>query len=154
MWATDNLDASVETFGGDASVSGEEAHINEIREALDKISGVTPVAAGLLRGKVGNLTSAVALRVTLIALLAKTQRRRAALTAVLQTTFARVLKALDRAGLFHTHPDERGLDLNWPSALPKNDTERLEQAQLKVALGVPKRTVLAELGYDEVASQS
>lgn len=157
MWATDNLDASVETFGGDASVSGEEAHINEIREALDKISGVTPVAAGLLRGKVGNLTSAVALRVTLIALLAKTQRRRAALTAVLQTTFVRVLDALDRAGLLHTAPDERGLDLNWPSALPENDTERLEQAQLKVALGVPKRTVLAELGYDEVtpsASQS
>jgi len=151
MWATDNLDASVETFGGDASVSGEEAHINEIREALDKISGVTPVAAGLLRGKVGNLTSAVALRVTLIALLAKTQRRRAALTTVLQTTFARVLDALDRAGLFHSNPDERGLDLNWPSALPENDTERLEQAQLKVALGVPKRTVLAELGYDEVA---
>ena len=39
MWCTDNLDASIEQFGGDGAVPSEDAHITEIREAMDKVSG-------------------------------------------------------------------------------------------------------------------
>ena len=49
MWSTDNLDASIEAFGGDAHSPSERQHIEELREALDKASGVTPAAAGHIR---------------------------------------------------------------------------------------------------------
>ena len=150
MWATDNPDASVQTFGSDGPNPSEDAHINEIREALDKISGVTPVAAGLLRGKIGNLTSAVALRVTLIALLARTERKRGSLGLTLAALCRRVLEILDAAGILPTAPAEREVEINWPSAIPENTLERLNEAQLKVTLGVPRSVVLAELGYDAI----
>lgn len=149
MWSTDNPDASIETFGGDAACPSEDAHIGEVRDALDKISGVTPVAAGLIRGKVGNLTSAVALRITLIALLARTARKQAALTEALEETCRRVLAILDRAGILPTEEAERGIDLNWPTSLPESDLDRLNEAQAKIALGIPRAVVLSELGYAE-----
>jgi hypothetical protein len=149
MWSTENPDASIAAFGGDSETPSEAAHINEIREALDKISGVTPVAAGLLRGKVGNLTSAVALRVTLIALLARVERKRAGLALTLSAAVRRVLEILDRAGIEKSAPEDRGIEITWPSAIPENMSERLKEAQMKVGLGVPRGVVLAELGYDE-----
>src|SRR5690606_6988541 len=78
MWATDNLEASIEEFGGDAASPSEDQHIIEIREAMDKISGVTPLAAGVLRDKIGNLTSENALRITMLGLLARTLKKRIA----------------------------------------------------------------------------
>jgi len=151
MWATDNADASIEAFGGDAGTPSETSHIEEVREALDKISGVPPVAAGVLRQKLGNLTSAVALRVTLIALLARTERKRAALNQTMSVLVRRVLEVLDRAGIVPSAPEDRGIDVNWPTALPESDMDRLQEAQAKVALGIPRQIVLAELGYGEVA---
>ncbi|MBC8105755.1 MAG: phage portal protein, partial [Anaerolineae bacterium] len=74
MWMTDNDNAQVIEFGGDASSPSEDSHIREIREAMDKTSSVTPIAAGAIKGRIGRLTSAAALRVTLLALLAKTDR--------------------------------------------------------------------------------
>jgi hypothetical protein len=153
MWSTDNPDAAIETFGGDAACPSEDAHIAEVRDALDKISGVTPVAAGLIRGKVGNLTSAVALRITLIALLARTARKQAALGAALAEACRRVLAILDRAGILRTDAADRGIDLNWPTSLPESDLDRLTEAQAKIALGIPRAVVLAELGYAEVAAE-
>jgi hypothetical protein len=41
--------------------------------------------------------------------------------------------------------------VNWPTALPESDMDRLQEAQAKVALGVPRAVVLAELGYGEVS---
>ena len=152
MWATDNPAASIEGFGGDSSAPSEESHIGEIREALDKISGVPPVAAGVLRAKLGNLTSAVALRVTLIALLARTERKRAALTHTMEILARRLLEILDKAGIVASSPADRGIDVNWPTALPESDMDRLHEAQVKVALGIPRGVVLGELGYAEVAS--
>ena len=115
MWATDNPNASIDSFGGDATCPSEDTHINEIREALDKISGVPPVAAGLLRARLGNLTSAVALRITLIALLARTEKRCAALTQTLALLARRVLEIFDAAGILQTDPADRLIDVNWPS---------------------------------------
>jgi hypothetical protein len=150
MWGTDNLDASIQAFGGDAATPSEDAHINEVREALDKISGVSPVAAGLIRGKLGNLTSAIALRLTLIALLARTERKRAALTKTLSEIVRVSLEMFDRAGVLHTAEDERGMDVNWPTALPESDMDRLNEARAKLDLGLPRDVVLRELGYGEL----
>src|SRR5205814_3946686 len=48
MWVSDNEKADVIEFGGDASSPSEDAHLSDIREAIDKTSGVTPIAAGAI----------------------------------------------------------------------------------------------------------
>lgn len=149
MWSTMNVEASIDSFGGDAASPSEDAHINEVREAMDKISGVSPVAAGLIRGRLGNLTSAVAMKITLIALLTRTDKRRGALTDTLQVLARRVLEIFDAAGVLPTTPEERGIDINWPSALPENTAEMLAEAKAKLELGISRATVLSELGYAE-----
>jgi hypothetical protein len=152
MWGTDNPEATIEAFGGDKATPSETAHIEEIREALDKVSGVSPVAAGLIRGRLGNLTSAVALRLTLIALLARTERKRAGLTAALGEVVRMGLAMLDAGGVVRTMPEDRGIDVNWPTPLPESDMNRLAEAQAKLALGVPRDVVLKELGYGELGN--
>src|SRR5436190_22487633 len=135
MWMTDNNDADVIEFGGDASSPSEDAHISDLREAMDKTSAVTPIAAGAIKGRIGNLTSAAALRVTLQALLAKTEKKRTTYGTAIGQMCELALAWLDHAGLFHTSPDERGIEINWPSPLPENEMERLQEAEAKVRLG-------------------
>jgi hypothetical protein len=147
MWMSDNEDADVQEFGGDAACPSEDAHIADIREAIDKTSGVSPIAAGAIKGRIGRLTSAAALRVTMQALLAKTDKKRTTYGAGIARMCELALAWLDRAGLFATTPDERGIDISWPSPLPANDLEKLQEAESKVRLGVSREVVLRELGY-------
>lgn len=152
MWMTDNGDAHVQEFGGDATCPSEEAHIADVREALDKTSGVTPIAAGAIKNRIGRLTSAAALRVTLLALLSKTDKKRALYGAGIRAMCDLALAWLDAAGLFPTAPDERRTELSWPSPLPENEIEKLQEAELKLRLGVDRHTVLEELGYGNAES--
>ncbi|MFG0251873.1 MAG: phage portal protein, partial [Phycisphaerales bacterium JB038] len=147
MWTTDNPEASIEAFGGDASSPSEESHIREIREAMDKTSAVSPLAAGLLRAKVGNLSSENALQITLMGLLTKTERKRITYGRGLAELAELILQVLDHAGVLHTKPGDRRVQVVWPSPLPEDASRRLEDARLKVELGVPRQQVLAELGY-------
>ena len=147
MWMSDNDEADVVEFGGDASCPSEDAHISDIREALDKTSGVTPIAAGAIKGRIGRLTSAAALRVTLQALLAKTEKKRTTYGAAIAQICELSLAWLDRAGLFATTADERRIELSWPSPVPENALEKLQEAEAKARLGVPREIVLRELGY-------
>lgn len=149
MWATDNPDASIEEFGGDAESPSEEAHINEIREAMDKTSSVTPLAAGVLRNKVGHLTSENALRIVLMGLLAKTERKRVAYGAGIERLCELILHAADVTGILPNAPEDRGVRLDWSSPLPESQSQRLRDAKLKLELGVPSRQVLTELGYGD-----
>ncbi len=148
MWCTDNPDASIEEFGGDAATPSESQHIAEIREALDKISGVTPVVAGVLKDKVGNLTSAVALRLTFMGMLSKNERKRYTYSAGLAQICRMVLSILDTAHVYRTDEGDRDVDILFPSPLPENTMEKLQEAQLKRDLGVPAEQVLRELGYE------
>lgn len=147
MWSTENTDASIEAFGGDAHSPSEEAHISEIREALDKSSGVPPVAAGLLRDRVGNLTSENALRIVMMGLLAKTEKKRVTYGAGLQRLCELILHAADVHGLLPNRPEERRVRIDWPNPLPDSEAQRLRNAQRKLEIGVPREQVLAELGY-------
>jgi hypothetical protein len=147
MWQTDNEGASIVEFGGDSSCPSEEAHISDLREALDKASGVSPVAAGAIKNRIGRLTSAAALRVTLLALLSKTDKKRALYGAGIERMCELALRWLDVAGVFRTTPDERRVELSWPSPLPENEMEKLAEAEVKVRLGVERGVVLRELGY-------
>lgn len=149
MWATDNEHASIQEFGGDADSPSEESHIQQIRDALDKASGVTPIAAGLLRDRVGNLTSESALRIVLSGLLAKTQRKRLTYGAGIARVCELILHAADVFGVLPNDPSERRVRLDWPDPLPDNQADRLREAQIKLQLGVPRKQVLAELGYSE-----
>jgi hypothetical protein len=115
---------------------------------MDKTSGVTPVAAGLVGGQIGQLTSATALRIVLSGLLSKTARKRLAYGQGLKQLAAMVLTYLDLASVFKTHPADRGVEISWPSALPGDEGEVLRNAQIKAELGVPADRILAELGYE------
>lgn len=118
VWSTDNPQASIEAFGADASSPSEESHIQEIREALDKVSGVPPLAAGVVRARIGNLSSENALRITLLGLLTRTERKRQAYGRGIRQAGALVLGALDQAGVLRTRPDQRDTRLEWPEPLP------------------------------------
>lgn len=147
MWSTDDVEASIQEFGGDAANPSESEHIAEVREAMDKMSGVTPLAAGVLRDRIGNLTSENALRVTMMGLLAKTQKKRVAYGNGLARLCELILHAADAHNLFPNAPEERTVRLDWPDPLPASESQQLQNAQLKLALGVPRDQLLAELGY-------
>ncbi len=148
MWCTDNPDASIQEFGGDVSAPSEERHIAEIREALDKTSGVTPAVAGVLKDKLGNLTSAVALRLTFMGMLSKNDRKRHTYSEGVKKICRMVLSILDTANIYKTTETERDVDVIFPSPLPENLMEKLQEAQVKRELGVPPEQVLRELGYE------
>ena len=149
MWYTDNPDATIEEFGGDASTPSEGLHIAEIREALDKTSAVTPVVAGVIKNKLGNLTSAVALRLTLMGMLSKNDRKRFTYSEGLKEICRMVLMMLDKANIYKTSDADRKVDIVFPSPLPENVLEKLKEAQIKKELGVSTEQVLRELGYGD-----
>jgi hypothetical protein len=153
MWATQNPDAGIEEFGRDEGSPSENIHIDQIRTAMDKASAVTPLAAGLVRDQLGQLTSAAALRVVLSSLLSKTARKQRCFAAGLKQIAALALDWLDRSGAFPNRPHERNIDIHLPDPLPENDTQRLANARLKQQLGVPRSKLLAELGYDPSDSE-
>jgi hypothetical protein len=150
MWCTDNPDASIQEFGGDAWAPSEERHIAEIREALDKTSGVTPAVAGVLKDRLGNLTSAVALRLTFMGMLSKNERKRHTYSEGVRKICRMILRILDTANIYKTTEAERDVEVIFPSPLPENTMERLQEAQIKRELGVPTEQVLKELGYETV----
>ncbi|MCW5776440.1 MAG: phage portal protein [Phycisphaeraceae bacterium] len=147
VWSTDNPQASVEAFGGDASSPSEEAHVKEVRDALDKTSGVPPLATGVVQGRVGNLSSANALKITLVGLLGKTERKRVTYGRGIAEVCAIVLGALDASGVIDLDERDRGVRLEWPDPLPSDVLDETLAAKRKVELGVPAERVLDELGY-------
>lgn len=149
MWATDNLDAKIDEFGGDAASPSEDAHIMEIREAMDKASGVTPLAAGMIRDRVGNLTSENALRVVLMGMLSRTEKKRVTYGGGIERICELVLHAADTLGVLRSEPHERRVRIDWPSPLPASESQRLQDALVKKQLGVRPAQILAELGYDD-----
>ena len=151
MWSTDNLDASITEFGGDGNSPSEESHIAEVREAMDKTSTVSPLAAGLLRAKVGNLTSENALRIVMMGLLAKVDKKRLTYGHGIGSICELILHAADVYGILPNKPEERGVRLDWSEPLPDTDSQLLRNALMKLEVGVPRDQVLTELGYAEHA---
>jgi hypothetical protein len=147
VWSTDDPDASIQAFGGDSSSPSESEHIEQVREAMDKVSGVPPLAGGVVRARIGNLSSATALRITLMSLLAKTARKRVTYGAGIEKVCRMVLTALDAAGVLRTAPGDRGVRLVWPDPQPVDPGDAVETAKRKAELGVADDRVLAELGY-------
>lgn len=119
VWYTENPSASIEAFGGDAANPSEETHIDEIREAMDKISATPPLAAGVVRSKIGNLTSENALKVTLQGILSRTARKRLTYGRGIAEACRVILGALHSAGVLETAEQEREVELIWPEALPE-----------------------------------
>jgi len=148
MWCTENPDASIEEFGGDGNAPSENMHIAEIREAMDKISGVTPVVAGVLKNKLGNLTSGVALKMTFMGMLTKTARKQFTYGQGIGRICRMALEILDRAGVYPTEASERQIEIKFGNPLPDDEMEKLKEAQIKRELGVPSSRVLEELGYE------
>ena len=154
MWSTDNPEASIQEFGGDPGSPSEEHHIEQIREALDKVSGVPPVAAGVVRDRLGNLTSGTALRLTLASLLSKTAAKRALYGRGIEQVCELTLAWLDAAGVLATRPADRRVQIEWPALPCDSEAEQLQTALLKRQVGVPADRVLADLGYANLTATS
>ncbi len=118
VWSTDNPEASIQAFGGDVEAPSEATHITEIREALDKVSGVPPLASGVVRAKLGNLTSATALRITLMGLIARTQRKRLLLGRGIAEICQLALCAVEHAGLIEISSADRLVRVDWADPVP------------------------------------
>jgi hypothetical protein len=147
IWTTDNPQATVQEFGGDANSPSEDAHIREVREALDKISGIPPLASGVVQAKIGNLSSANALRITLMAALSKTARKRVTYGGGISAMCELVLTALHNANVLLTDERDRRVRLVWRDPLPEDVREQMQAAESKARLGVPAEVILEELGY-------
>jgi len=147
VWTTDTPAAEIQTISADASSPSEDAHVEQLRDAMDKISAVSPVAIGVIRARLGHLSSENALRIALMGVLSKTERKRSAYGRGIKRMSALVLEALDAAGVFPTAPSEREIRLDWPDPLPVDERSRLRGALLKRELGVEQREVIEELGY-------
>ena len=132
VWYTENQLASIEAFGGDAANPSEETHIDEIREAMDKISATPPLAAGVVRSKIGNLTSENALKVTLQGILSRTARKRLTYGRGIAEICGVILGALHHAGVLETTEQERRVELLWPDPLPEQ-----QGAAREASLAVP-----------------
>lgn len=117
MWCTDNMEATIEEFGGDGASPSENLHIAEVREAMDKVSGVTPVVAGVLKNKLGNLSSAVALKMTFMGMMGKTYRKQLTYGQGLKRICAMALETLDKAGVFRTSEAEREVKVVFANPL-------------------------------------
>ncbi|MEM1445182.1 MAG: phage portal protein [Planctomycetota bacterium] len=152
VWASDNPDASIQAFGGDSETPSEDAHIADIREALDKASGVSPIAAGVLQGKVGNLTSENAVRIVLLGLMARTEKKRITYGAGLERCCELLLHAADVHGILPNRPQDRRVRIDWPDPFPESRLQQLEIAERKIKLGVPQAQVITELGYADTMS--
>lgn len=146
VWSTDNPDASIERFGGDASSPSEDRHVEQIRSAMDKISGVPPVASGVVEARIGNLTSANALRVTMVGLLAKTNRKRVTYGRGIREVCGMVLAAASRVGLLELGPLDRAVQVEWPDPLPIDEQELATAVRVRRELGVPAERVAESLG--------
>jgi hypothetical protein len=147
IWSTDNPDASIQAFGGDAASPSEDAHIEQVREAMDKASAIPPLASGVVRARIGNLSSANALRITLMGTLAKTARKRVTYGRGIAEMSRLILHALDHAGVLRTEPRDRGIRLVWADPIPEDIRDLAAGARAKQELGVPPDRLLAELGY-------
>jgi hypothetical protein len=101
----------------------------------------------VVRAKIGNLTSANALRITLMGVLSKTARKRVTYGRGIAQMSRLILTALDSAGILKTDPSDRGVRLIWPDPLPEDAGERIAEARAKHELGVPAERVLADLGH-------
>ena len=152
MWMTDNMDATVESFGGDADSPSERQHLEDLREALDKASGVTPAAAGHIKARVGNLTSENALRISLMGTIAKIKRKRITYGAGIEALCELILHALDVYGAYATDPRDRQIQLTWTDPLATDESRRIADALAKAKLGVPTSILRAELGYPDESS--
>lgn len=148
VWTSDNPDADIKAFGGDASSPSEDRHIAELREAMDKTSGVSPVVLGIVRERLGHLSSENAIRITLMGVLNKTARKRVAYGTGIERLCALAMHALDVAGVLKTDERDRAISIKWPDPLPIDETERLRAALMKRELGIAADVVKAELGYD------
>jgi hypothetical protein len=81
-------------------------------------------------------------------MLSKTERKKFTYGEGIKQICRMILTILDKADIYHTEESERDFEIVFPSPLPENMKEKLEEAKMKKELGVPSRQVLTELGYD------
>ena len=147
LWTTDNTDASIEAFGGDAASPSEDRHIEQLRDAMDKASSLPPLATGVVQAKVGNLTSENALRLTLGGVLTRTNRKRLLYGRGIAQVCRLVLSALDHAGVLRTSEQDRRIKVEWSDPLPATPEGELQTARAKLDVGIDAERVRTELGY-------
>jgi hypothetical protein len=142
-------EASMERLTGDTKDAGQDGHIDQARDAMDRISSIPPLAAGDIKDQIGSLTSAVALRTVLRGMLAKLARVRMNHARAFENIAFGTLAYANATGVLITTPEERGICVKWGASVEESLIERLEAATLKKAIGVPDKQLQIELDYTE-----
>lgn len=132
MWHTDNPEASIAEFGGSTSDEGENLHIREVREAMDRVSAIPALAAGDIQGRIGNLTSATALQTVLRGLIGKVHAQREVDGRALAEIAERTLDLADALGVLPTRPEDRRCTIEWPE-IRFVDTEDVDQPRRRAS---------------------
>src|SRR5690606_22795343 len=102
---------------------------------------------GVVRARLGHLSSENALRITLMGVLSKTARKRTAYGRGIAQMSRLALEALHVAGVYRTDERDRDVRIEWPDPLPGDERSRLAAALMKRDLGVPLDRILSEIGY-------
>ncbi|MFT3687062.1 MAG: phage portal protein [Phycisphaerales bacterium] len=147
LLSTDNPDAAITSFGGDAASPSEDRHVDEIREALDKLSGVPPLATGVVRAKIGNLSSENATAPHAAGPHRTHRAKRITYGRGVTRACEMILTALHHAGVLRTAQRDRQIRIEWLDPLSEDQQALLQAAKQKHDLGVPTPRVLNELGY-------
>jgi len=85
----------------------------------------------------------------MMGMLSKTEKKRVTYGQGIERVCELILHAADVLGVLPNTPLERRVRIDWPSALPQDESQRLKDARLKLEIGVPREQVLTELGYAE-----
>ncbi len=144
-----NEDGSIERIASDANDEGQNRHIEDLFDGLDKISKIPPIAAGLIKDSIGNLTSSTALRTVLRGFLGKIARIRKGHNKTVPEICDLILTYANDLGVLTTKPEERKTTIEWGDVVEMSSTERLDEALKKKGIGVPNSQLLEEIGYTE-----
>lgn len=147
-YALESPEAEIGVVEYETLDKGQEVAIEQAREALDKISRVPGVAAGLIQGKgIGNLESAAALRVVLSGLIAKVSKLRKSYARGLEAIAYKTLRLADIAGVL-TLPEDFGrnsIRVRWAKTVEIDLAEKIQNASMAAGIGVSKRWILVNI---------
>lgn len=124
-----------------SDVANALAFADNLRSDMDEQSAVPAVALGRLKDAPRGNISGIALELTFMPLVQKTEKKR--------TLYGKVIIEVTNALLVmqKSSPDIE-VSLEWQTMLPNDDLVSVQAALAKEQLGVSSTTLISELGYD------
>lgn len=124
-----------------SDVANALAFADNLRSDMDEQSAVPAVALGRLKDAPRGNISGIALELTFMPLVQKTEKKRC--------VYGKLILDVTRALLvMQNFSEDIEISLEWQAMLPNDDLASVQAALAKVQLGVSSTTLISELGYD------